>query len=54
MIIIHCFIHGINGRLVGMKTFVMKGIRHSIVTITKHIYSNIVQIDGKLKKLGGI
>ena len=54
MVIIQCFIHGMNGNPVGYKVFVIKGICHSTITITKHIYSNIVKVDGKLKKIGGV
>ena len=54
MIFIYCTIHGMNGKPIGMKIFAMKGMKGSTIKIFKRVYSNIVQIDGKLKKLGGV
>jgi len=51
MIYLFCEIHGMNGKFVGNKVFMLKGIKNTTITIHKCAYSNIIEIDGKLKKL---
>lgn len=51
MICIILFVHGISGKFLGTKVYISQGIRGSTITIYKRIYSNIVQVNGKLKKL---
>ena len=51
MIYVYCLIHSMYGRPIGVKVFALKGIRGTTIRIQKKIYSNIVTIDGKLKKI---
>jgi len=47
-----CVVHGISGKVVGLKVFYMKLPKGVTMFRIKHLYKNIVDVDGELKDIG--
>lgn len=52
MIYVFCQVHGMNGKPVGGKIYAIPKLNGMTLKLRKKVYANIVDIDGKLKKLG--
>lgn len=52
MILVKGIIHEISGKPIGIKIWCLRGLPGTTVTITRHIYANIVKVDGRLVNLG--
>jgi len=52
MIFVHCEIRGMNGKPVGGKIYAIPKLKGMTIHLRKRLYANIVNINGKLRKVG--